>query len=86
MDPLSIVKQYHELVNCIHYKDMNADGTWAAMGEGIIDFVGTTKYLKSIGFDGWIVVEDECDRAITHPDEVALQDGIYNRNVLQPLL
>jgi inosose dehydratase len=86
MDPLSIVKQYHELVNCIHYKDMNADGSWAAMGEGVIDFVGTTKFLKSIGFDGWIVVEDECDRAITHPDEVALQDGIYNRNVLEPLL
>src|SRR5688500_18001896 len=42
MDPLSIVKQYHHLVNCIHYKDMNSDGTWAPMGDGIIDFIGTT--------------------------------------------
>jgi len=86
MDPLSIVKEYHQLVNCIHYKDMYADGTWAPMGAGVIDFVGTTNYLKSIGFDGWIVVEDECDRAITDPDGVALEDGIYNRNVLEPLL
>lgn len=86
MDPLSIVKEYHELVNCIHYKDMFADGRWALMGEGIIDFVGTTNYLKSIGFDGWIVVEDESDKAITDPDSVALVDGEYNHRVLEPLL
>ena len=86
MDPLSIVKQYHELVNCIHYKDMFADGRWALMGEGIIDFVGTTNYLKSIGFKGWIVVEDEADLAITDPDGVAIADGIYNKRVLEPLI
>ena len=86
MDPLSIVKEYRELINCVHYKDMYADGRWAAMGEGIIDFTGTTNYLKSTHFEGWIVVEDECDRAITHPDEVALVDGLYNRKVLEPLI
>ncbi|MBO9572337.1 MAG: TIM barrel protein [Chitinophagaceae bacterium] len=86
MDPLSIVKEYHELVNCIHYKDMFEDGRWAPMGEGIIDFVGTTNYLKAIGFEGWIVVEDECDKAITDPDSVAMEDGLYNRKVLEPLI
>lgn len=86
MDPLSIVKEYHELVNCIHYKDMYEDGRWALMGEGIIDFVGTTNYLKTIGFDGWIVVEDECDEAITEPDLVAMKDGQYNKRVLEPLI
>lgn len=86
MDPLSIVKEYHELVNCIHYKDMFADGQWAPMGKGVIDFVGTTNYLKSIGFEGWIVVEDECDKAITDPDSVAMEDGLYNKKVLEPLI
>lgn len=86
MDPLSIVKEYHELVNCIHYKDMYADGRWAPMGEGIIDFIGTTNYLKSIDFEGWIVVEDECDEAITDPDSVAMVDGVYNKKVLEPLI
>jgi inosose dehydratase len=86
MDPLSIVKEYHELVNCIHYKDMYDDGRWALMGEGIIDFVGTTNYLKSIDFEGWIVVEDECDKAITDPDSVAMEDGLYNKKVLEPLI
>ncbi len=86
MDPLSIVKQYHELVNCVHFKDMYSDGRWAPMGEGIIDFVGTINYLKSIDFEGWIVVEDECDEAITDPDSVAMADGVYNKNVIEPLL
>jgi inosose dehydratase len=86
MDPLSIVKQYHELVNCIHYKDMYADGRWAPMGEGVIDFVGTTAFLKNIDFNGWIVVEDECDEAITDPDLVALKDGVYNKKVLEPMI
>jgi inosose dehydratase len=65
---------------------MYDDGRWALMGEGIIDFVGTTNYLKSIDFEGWIVVEDECDKAITDPDSVAMEDGLYNKKVLEPLI
>jgi inosose dehydratase len=86
MDPLSIIRKYRDLVNCVHYKDMYADGSWAPMGEGSIDFIGITNYLQQSGFEGWIVVEDECDMAITDPDTVAMNDGVYNRNVLEPLL
>jgi inosose dehydratase len=86
MDPMAIVKQYATLINCIHYKDMYADGRWAPMGEGVIDFMEITNYLQSIHFKGWIVVEDECDKAITDPDSVAMEDGLYNKKVLEPLL
>lgn len=86
MDPFSIVKEYYGQVNCIHYKDMYSDGRWAPMGEGIIDFTRITSFLKNSGFNGWIIVEDECDKAITDPDSVALEDGIYNQNVIEPLI
>ncbi|NNE75897.1 MAG: sugar phosphate isomerase/epimerase, partial [Pricia sp.] len=86
MDPLTVIKQYRELVNCIHYKDMYKDGSWAQMGKGIIDFKGITTYLKDTDFNGWIIVEDECDAAITDPDGVTMQDGIYIKEVLEPLL
>lgn len=59
-------------------------GQWAPMGAGVIDFVGTTNYLKAIGFEGWMVVEDECGKAITDPDSVAMEDGLYNKKVLEP--
>ncbi len=86
MDPLTIIRQYRELVNCVHYKDMYEDGRWAPMGKGIIDFDGITRELKNTDFEGWIIVEDECDEAITDPDGVTLTDGIYIKNVLKPLL
>ncbi len=86
MDPMAILKQYHQQINCVHYKDMYADGRWAPMGEGVIDFMSLTSYLKSVQFNGWIVVEDECDKSITDPDSVAMEDGLYNKKVLEPLI
>lgn len=86
MDPLMIVKEYRELVNMIHYKDMYADGSWAPTGEGVIDFKGITNYLIETNFSGWIIMEDECDQAITDPDTVTLNDGIYIGSEIRPLV
>lgn len=86
MDPLNIIRQYRELINCVHYKDMYENAQWAPMGKGIIDFEGITKELIQSGFEGWIIIEDECDQAIKDPDGVALTDGIFVKEVLQPLL
>jgi inosose dehydratase len=87
MNPLEVIKQYRSLVNHVHYKDMGRDGgEWAAMGEGAIDFPEITRYLRGSGYDGWIVVEDECPRAIDQPDQVTLQDGNYLREQLLPLV
>lgn len=86
MDPLQIIERYRSQINCIHYKDMYRDGRWAIMGDGDIDFVAITSELKSNGFEGWIIVEDECDQAITDPDGVTFKDGVYIEKVLRPLL
>ena len=86
MDPLEIIKTYRNLVNLVHYKDMFADGRWAPTGDGIIDFKGITKYLIDTHYEGWIVMEDECDECITNPDGVTLEDGIYINNEIRPLL
>ncbi len=86
MEPLEIIKQYRAMVNHVHYKDMLADGEWAAMGAGVIDFVGITTYLRDSGYDGWIIVEDEAPRAVDEPDEVTLADGVYVRTKLLPIV
>jgi len=77
MDPLAIVKEYRSLVNMIHYKDMFENGEWAQTGEGMIDFKSVTQFLKETNFEGWIIMEDECDAAIVDPDNVTLKDGKY---------
>lgn len=86
MDPLQVVKEYRSLINMIHYKDMHSDRTWAPTGEGIIDFKGITQYLIDTDFEGWIIMEDECDRAITDPDGVTVDDGVYINEHLRPML
>jgi inosose dehydratase len=86
MDPLAIVKEYRSLVNLIHYKDIFEDGRWAPTGQGIIDFKEITQYLIDSDFKGWIVMEDECDQAINDPDGVTMDDGVYIRDNIKPLL
>ena len=86
MDPLSIIKQYRDLVNLVHYKDIHADGQWAPTGEGVINFREITGYLLESGYEGWIVMEDECDLAIKDPDSVTIHDGKYIESKLKPLI
>jgi len=86
MDPMYILKQYRELIDLVHYKDMFADGRWAATGDGDIDMVEITKYLVDTDYEGWIIMEDECDEAITNPDGLTLRDGKYIDTTLRPLL
>lgn len=86
MNPLAIMKEYRSLINLVHYKDMFTDGRWAPTGEGVIDMQGITRYLVDTDYQGWIIMEDECDGAITDPDAVTLEDGKYINEVIRPLL
>ena len=81
MDPVQLIRQYRDLVNHIHFKDMYKDGTWALTGKGDIDFKTVIQDLVKTNFEGWIVFEDECDEAIGDPDGVTLKDGQYIQNV-----
>lgn len=86
MDPLAILKTYRDQVNLIHFKDMYPNGAWAPTGAGMIDFQGITQYLVDTGYEGWIVMEDECDACITDPDGVTLSDGVFIEEEIRPLV
>jgi inosose dehydratase len=83
MDPVGMIREYRELVNHIHFKDMFPDGEWAQTGEGSIDFKTVIDDLVKTDFEGWVVFEDECDAAIGDPDGVTLKDGDYIRDVVK---
>lgn len=86
MTPLDILKKYRSTVNLVHYKDMFDDGQWAATGEGDINFKEITQYLVNTNYSGWIVMEDECDEAITNPDWLTIRDGLYIMNDIRPMI
>jgi inosose dehydratase len=52
----------------------------------MIPFNEITQYLIDTEYKGWIIMEDECDRAITDPDGVTISDGEYINSHIRPLL
>ncbi len=86
MEPMSIVKEYREYINLVHYKDMHINGEWAQTGEGALALKDITQYLVDTNYEGWIIMEDECVEAITDPDGVTAKDGVYIENELKPIL
>lgn len=84
MDPLQVVKQYRQVINHVHFKDMFSDSRWAPMGQGVIDFAGIVGHLRQTDYSGWIMVEDECAHAETNPDEATMANGRFVNEVLAP--
>ncbi|MFT5288841.1 MAG: inosose dehydratase [Planctomycetota bacterium] len=86
MDPLEMIRKHRDLVQHIHYKDMTVDGAWAEMGKGVIDYLAITRFLVETNYAGWIVVEDESDRAIPDPDQVTIDDWVWIERNLLPIV
>ncbi len=85
MDPLAVVEQYRERVDHVHAKDMDDQGHWALIGTGVVPVAEVAALLRSTGYQGWFVLEDESEQAQQDPDAVAAQLGRYSEQVLQPL-
>jgi inosose dehydratase len=86
MDPLVICRTYRATIRHVHFKDIDAQGDWTAMGRGVIDWPAIVRCLAATRYDGWIMVEEESAEAERHPDEVTLANGAYVRDVLMPCL
>lgn len=86
IDPLTWIRDHRSLVNHVHYKDMDDSGAWVEMGDGKIDFHGITQFLVDTDFQGWIVVEDESDRAVPEPDAVTRDDWVWVERELVPIV
>lgn len=86
MDPLAAMQRWQPLINHVHYKDWDGNPEFTLMGQGQVDFIGITRWLKSWTYSGWIICEDEAEQAIDDPDGVTLHDGQWIRDVLIPAL
>ncbi|ULQ54054.1 sugar phosphate isomerase/epimerase family protein [Flavihumibacter fluvii] len=82
MDPLETMKAYAHLINHMHYKDWNGEPEFTLMGNGKVDLLGITQWLKDINYAGWIICEDEGPEAMDDPDFVTLHDGRWVNEIL----
>jgi len=72
-----IFTDYISVVKHVHFKDIDTDGKWRIMGEGITDFSEIIKTLKHGGYNGYIMIEDESEEAEIDPDAAALKNAEY---------
>jgi inosose dehydratase len=86
MDPVEVFETYRSMIAHVHFKDIDAAGQWAAMGQGIIDFRRIVTMLHDTGYQGWIMVEEESVAAEADPDGAAIQNGSYLQRALLPLV
>lgn len=83
MDALTLLKEGRSRICHVHFKDRAADGAWAVMGKGDIDYPAIVRYLKESGYGGWIMVEDESPEAEQDSDGVVLRDGTYMKQFME---
>jgi len=83
MNVYDIFKDYMSVIKHVHFKDIGADGEWRVMGEGITDFVNITGILKSGGYNGYVMIEDESSEAEHDADGVSIKNAefVYDRLV-----
>ena len=81
IDPLKMIREHRDIVQHVHFKDMDASHVCATMGQGIIDFPSIVRYLEETGYRGWIMTEDESPDAVEDSDAVVLEDGRYMRMI-----
>jgi len=63
VDPASMIKAYRERINHVELKDYKEE-KWTEFGEGAIDFSTILKTLDSVGYNDWLVIEDEVNCSV----------------------
>jgi inosose dehydratase len=58
-DPVQLVRDHRDRIPYIHLKDIDAEGTFVPLGDGVLDVAGVLDALRKSGYDGWIMVETD---------------------------
>jgi len=62
-DLLDCVRRHGEWISHVHIKDVDEQGQWQTLGEGAIPWKAFFDTLVDVGYQGWIVAEEESSLA-----------------------
>ncbi|MGJ8584081.1 MAG: sugar phosphate isomerase/epimerase family protein [Marinosulfonomonas sp.] len=63
------LETYLDRIRYVHLKDVDAEGSWAMLGEGVCDIKKTIETVaRGAQFNGWIVAEEESQSAVNNPE------------------
>ncbi|BCG89767.1 xylose isomerase [Mesorhizobium sp. 113-3-9] len=67
-DMADTLRTYRDRIRYIHLKDVDANGTWAMLGEGVCDTQAVIEIANTAPkFNGWLVLEEESETAAADP-------------------
>jgi inosose dehydratase len=58
-DAGALVRRHQSLLRNVHLKDLDTEGHFCPLGRGGVDLDGVLKALRDVGYDGWLVVDEE---------------------------
>ena len=68
MDIIDTLRTHLSRVRYLHLKDVDANGRWQMLGEGICPTATVVELVRTApDFDGWLVLEEESDTAAADP-------------------
>ena len=80
-DIMATFDKYRERIVHIHLKDVGADGSWQSMGRGVIDIPALLGWIEKVGYQGWIVAEEESEVVWQDPARAITEDREYLRSL-----
>ena len=61
MEPVECFRRHITRIVHVHCKDVDSQGRWQPLGEGVCDFPSLVRLLRDSGYRGWLVSEEESD-------------------------
>lgn len=83
-DPLATLRRWGHRVGHVHVKDALPDGTFCRLGAGSLDLEAFLDALRALGYEGWIVVEQDAPNGGQDLGQI-IADLRHNREVLAEL-
>ena len=80
-DLLDCFRRHGERIVHVHCKDVDAEGRWQPMGQGVSDFPGLFRWLEETGYRGWLICEEESDLVWSDLPGTMAQNRAYFRTL-----
>ena len=82
MDVMKTFKNYMYAIRHVHIKDAVATPEWRKMGTGEVDFPEISRELVKVGYNGWIMFEEETKESVENPTKAIMDISDYVRNCI----
>lgn len=80
-DVMDCLRRHRDRIRHVHIKDVDSEGQWQPLGDGVIDWQAFFDFLRETSYDGWIVAEEESSLALKDPTEAIRKNREYLRTV-----